>query len=67
MAPGPDRPVFEEAAQVVRHRLSRGVALMGIVADGFENDRFEVAGEGGIEPARRNGIGLAHLDQYGLH
>ena len=58
-AAGADRPVFEEALQVVGQRAGRRVAMAGLARDRLQDDRLQVAGDGRVEPPRPGRLPLA--------
>ena len=49
-----DRAELEEGAEVGRHRRRRRIAILGILLEGFPNDRREVARNLGIQLLRRH-------------
>ena len=49
-----DRPIFQEAAQVLRQRFRTGVALARLFLQTLEADRFQVARDLRLQPGRRN-------------
>ncbi len=64
--PGPDRPVREVAIQVVRQRLSAGIATMGRLGQALQADRLQVARDLELELRWRHRLLLEDLDD-GLH
>ena len=63
VAPGADRSVFEEALQVVGQRAGGRVAVRRLVRNRLQDDRFQVAGDGRVEPPRPGRLALRSLPQ----
>jgi hypothetical protein len=66
-APGADRPVGQEAAQVLGDLLRRRVALGRVLRHALEHHGFQVARHARVEAARGDDRLVQHLlDQPGL-
>ena len=61
--PRQDRPVVEEALQVVGQFPGRGIALRRLLAERLQHDRFQLTRHGGMKRARRSRLVVGDLPQ----